>query len=105
MGLEIANIGSYTKYAGATRPRTPVEKELQKFYNGDKAQLDSFVKSFTKPKAEIPSYLLDDNAVKAIIKGGQVNKYVGGAKPIRNLSKINWENLFTQAMKFVKTIK
>lgn len=104
MGLEIANIGSHTKYVGATKPRTPIGKELQKFYNGDKTQIDSFVKSITKPKTEIPSFLISYDDVKKIIKGGEIDKYVGGAKPIRNFS-IDWSELFTQTMKLVKKIK
>ena len=104
MGLEIANIKSYTKYVGATKPRTTVGNELLKFYNGDKTLIDSFVKSITKPKTQIPSFLISYGDVKKIIKGGEIDKYVGGAKPIWNFS-IDWNELFTQTMKLVKKIK
>ena len=104
MGFEIANIESYVKYAGATRPRTPVGNELRKFYSGDKASVDSFVKSFTKPKVQLPSDVVN-SATKSIEKGGMFLKYSGGAKPLPFISKLNLSELFTKAMKFVKTIK
>ena len=62
--------------------------------------MDSFVKSFTKPKVELPS----DVVAKSITKGDMFWKYLGGAKPIRNIS-IDLNELFTQTMKLIKKIK
>ena len=104
MGLEIANVESYVKYAGATRPRTPVGNELRKFYSGDKANVDSFIKSITKPKVDIPRELVN-SAAKSIEKGGMFLKYSGGAKPLPFTSKLNLNELFTKAMKVAKFIK
>ena len=104
MGLEIANVESYVKYAGATRPRTPVGNELRKFYSGDKANVDSFIKSITKPKVKLPSDVVN-SAAKSIEKGGMFLKYSGGAKPLPFTSKLNLNELFTKAMKVGKFIK
>ena len=100
MGLEIANVESYVKYAGATRPRTPVGNELRKFYSGDKANVDSFIKSITKPKVKLPSDVVN-SAAKSIEKGGMFLKYSGGEK---NVLEEIWEHHHQATCKIVELL-
>ena len=56
MGLEIANIESYVKYANKMPTRQPIGNHLNKLRD---RSFDSFVKSFTKPKVDIPRELVN----------------------------------------------
>lgn len=101
MGLEIANIESYVKYANKMPTRQPIGNHLNKLHD---RSFDSFVKSITKPKVDIPRELVN-SAAKSIEKGGMFLKYSGGAKPLPFTSKLNLNELFTKAMKVAKFIK
>ena len=101
MGLDIANIKNFTKYANKMPTRQPVGNELRKFYSGDKAKIDSFVKSFTKPKVQIPS----DTIISATKTFKDTFVKVAESSPRPVFSKINLNELYTQAMKFMELTK
>ena len=100
MGLEIANIESYVKYANKMPTRQPIGIYL----HDRNPMFDNFVKSITKPKVDIPRELVN-SAAKSIEKGGMFLKYSGGAKPLPFTSKLNLNELFTKAMKVARFIK
>ena len=97
MGLEIANIENYVKYANKMPTRQPVGNHLNKLH--DRRYYD-FLKSFTKPKVDIPSDLVN-NATKTF-KDTFVK--VTEVAP-RAQAKINLKELFAQAIKIIKATK
>ena len=103
MKLSVTNIENFTKYANKMPTRQPIGNYLNKLHDRN-PMFDNFVKSITKPKVDIPRELVN-SAAKSIEKGGMFLKYSGGAKPLPFISKLNLSELFTEAMKFVKTIK
>ena len=103
MKLSIANIENFTKYANKMPTRQPIGNHLNKLHDRN-PMFDSFVKSITKPKVDIPRELVN-SATKSIEKCGMFLKYSGGAKPLPFISKLNLSELFTKAKKIIKAIK
>ena len=101
MGLEIANIESFTKYANKMPQLRPVGEHLNKLHDRN-PMFDSFVKSLTKSKVQIPSDVI--NSVAKTFKPDAFCKIAQGS-PRPFISKMNLNELFTKAMKFAKLIK
>ena len=97
MGLEIANIENFTKYANKMPKRQPVGNHLNKLY--DRRHYDTF-ESFIKPRVDIPSDLVN-NATKTF-----KDTFVKVTESVpRAHAKINLKELFAQAMKIIKATK